>query len=103
MHIAGSHAHIRTDRCRSDMIGQTVSCVYLSRRCHWLCLLWPAAGSAGIRSQCLWKPGAAADLRFQPADKDRVHLYELGQSSRSFNFNNKNIFIRSIDCWDIRI
>lgn len=83
MHIAGSHTHIRTDRCGSEVIGQTVSCVYLCLRCHWLCRLWPAAGSAGIRSQRLWRPGAAAALRFLPVEEHRVHVCELGQSSRS--------------------
>ncbi len=83
MHIAGSHTHIRTDRCGSEVIGQTVSCVYLCLHCHWLCRLWPAAGSAGIRSQRLWRPGAAAALRFLPVEEHRVHVCELGQSSRS--------------------
>lgn len=79
----------RAHRCLShisaltDLIGQTVSWVYLSLRCHWRCRLWPAAGSVGTRSQHLWRPGAAAALRFLPVEEVRVDVCELGRSSRS--------------------
>lgn len=55
------------------VFGQTASRVYLSLRCHWLSRLWPAAGSAGIQSQRLWRPGAAAALRFLPVEESREH------------------------------
>lgn len=43
--------------------------LYLCRGGRWRSGLWPGAVSAGIRSQCLWRPGAAAAHRSRPAEE----------------------------------
>lgn len=68
-----THTHTHLLWHTQKVIGQDVDCVYLSLRCHWLCSLWPTAGSAGIRSRRLWRPGAAAALIFLPVEESRAH------------------------------
>lgn len=65
---------ISTEALACDRNGETGGCTYLSLCCRWLCHLWPAAGIAGILSQCLWRPEAAAALRFLPAEERRGHF-----------------------------
>lgn len=59
-----------------DANGATGAGVYLSRRRRWPSLLSPAAGIAGILSRRLWRPGAAAALRFLPAEARGGHFRE---------------------------
>lgn len=71
--LALSHTFVLTDVDLSWLVRLSAS-VYLSLRCHCLCRLWPAAGSASTRSRHLWRPRAAADQRFLPVDGETVGL-----------------------------
>lgn len=66
---------IGTEALACAMNGETAGCIYLFSLCrHWRCHLWPVAGTAGILSQHLWRPGAAAALRFLPVEERRGHF-----------------------------
>lgn len=83
------HTHIHMSGCA--VFVQTASRVYLSLRCHWLSRLWPAAGSAGIQSQRLWRPGAAAALRFLPVEEGREHDCEPTLPGQWISRRNGNL------------